>query len=173
MGNIEAAIDIFDRIKKWKNIGDANNTKLRLLYLEISKNLDVLNSIKLKKEKGVKFNAPDYLELIDILDTTILEVTFMESDSTERLFKNFKKFNISEIKSEYGKKDDNEKDKLKEPMDLLIFLYKKINSFKSLKTLFASENKALRNINFKVRLNNIKHAYSQLEIVLRQLINNK
>jgi hypothetical protein len=156
----------YDRIIKWKKLKDDLDTKYRLLYLECRSNLEL---IKCFNTKSAKHNDPDLKDLIENLSIDIIELIHFESDKTTILEK------LINEEMKIIKESDDSKIIISNP---LTSAYLKIKTVKTLNNL-NSKGSALKNINYKVRIQNIKTILQKIIFIiennddLKMLIINK
>lgn len=74
---------VIDKIGKYKQIKKDTTTFLRLLYLEVLKNIEILNVIDFKAYKSLPANDPNIKSLMKLLDTSISEAVFYKEDDTK------------------------------------------------------------------------------------------
>lgn len=155
---LNTAVDIFDRISKWNTITGNSKAKLRLLYLECQKNLTLIDSLNLNKNDEID---NDYISIINCIETDILEMIFFEGKESKKFLEILKKTIIK-------KNIENEVDGIEEKsMKALTFVYIKIDVLKKLTTI-KNEGIALRKINFKVRLKNIRDGLLKIVKTLKK-----
>ncbi len=151
--NTDIVLGIFDRIKSWKDIKDGVTTQYRLLYLECMRNLDLMDCFKIDKSNK---NDPDLKSLIKALELDYIELTFFDNNNTQILHK------LINCKIEY-KSEENKINGFKS--NLLTSVYLKIRTIKKLAEI-EKKGEALRNINYKVRLANIKEGLLKIVKIL-------
>lgn len=75
---------LIDKIDKYKQIKKDTTTFLRLLYLEVLGNLEILNVIDFKAYKSLKPNDPNIRSLIKLLSTNVSEAIFYKEEEANR-----------------------------------------------------------------------------------------
>lgn len=147
------ALGIFDRIKLWKEVKDGVKTQYRLLYLECMRNLDLIDVLNFENGEG---NDEDFKSIIKLLELDFIELTFFNSNNIEVLQK------LTYSKVEYINEEDNSTSLRQNP---LTSVYLKIKTVQKLVEL-EKKGKALKNINYKVRLKNIKSGLLKIVKIL-------
>jgi len=146
-------LGIFDRIKLWKNVKDGVKTQYRLLYLECMRNLDLIDVLNLENPNG---NDIDYKSVIKLLETNFIELTFFNKHNNKILI------SLTECETDY----ENEEDIVSNfRQNLLTSVYLKIKTVQKLVEL-EKKGDALKNINYKVRLKNIKSSLLKIVKIL-------
>lgn len=74
---------LIDKIDKYKQIKKDTTTFLRILYLEVLKNIEILNVIDFKAYKSLPANDPNLKSLIKLLETSVAEAVFYKEDNTK------------------------------------------------------------------------------------------
>ena len=168
-------VDVVQTFKEWRVLKKNIHAILRLLYLECLKNVELLKCLNLEDSK-VPQNDPDFFRVIEQLEITTIEFLFLEGE------KNTKIFNILSEKSEiiYEKGDRKTQDSSGQTeitlIQVVIFIYLKINVLKKLSRVYrtdggfleAGKGKVLKNIRYKTRLNNIKSNLIEIIKVLER-----
>jgi hypothetical protein len=150
--------DVYERLSKWKQLRNEIHTKLRLLYLECRRNLEILEVVELEQTNHIHTDDEDYKSVIKALGTDILEMVFLEGKSSNKLYESLRKeFKFREI----GEHDDKEQAGREESvsvMQAIVYLYVKIDT---LKKILAIEKKgsALKKVYLRSRLSNIKENF--------------
>ena len=75
---------LIDKIDKYKQIKKDTTTFLRLLYLEVLGNLEILNVIDFKAYKSLNPNDPNIKSLIKLLSTNVSEAIFYKEEEANR-----------------------------------------------------------------------------------------
>jgi len=155
---------LIDKIEKYKQIKKDTTTFLRLLYLEVLGNLEILNVIDYKAYKQLKPNDPNIKSLIKLLNTDVSEAIFYKEDDT-------KKSNLYEKLQKQGQVKNRERKllKLEDGQERLVkgkFIYEnilqaisfvvtKVQVLRELSNLKDEELEILKPIKIDVRLINI------------------
>lgn len=155
---------LIDKIDKYKQIKKDTTTFLRLLYLEVLGNLEILNVIDFKAYKSLNPNDPNIKSLIKLLSTNVSEAIFYKEDDTN-------KSNLYEKLQKQGQVKNRERKllKLEDGQERLVkgkFIYEnilqaisfvvtKINVLRELSHLKDEELEILKPIKIDIRLINI------------------
>lgn len=76
---------ILERTDKYKKIKQDTTTFLRLLYIEVLDNIEVLNTINFKKFHSIKPNHANVKSLVNLLHTEIAEAIFYKEEENPNL----------------------------------------------------------------------------------------
>ena len=155
---------LIDKIDKYKQIKKDTTTFLRLLYLEVLGNMEILNVIDFKAYKSLKPNDPNIRSLIKLLNTNVSEAIFYKEDDTN-------KSNLYEKLQKQGQVKNRERKllKLEDGQERLVkgkFIYEnilqaisfvvtKIQVLRELSHLKDEELEILKPIKIDIRLINI------------------
>ncbi|MBI9053551.1 MAG: hypothetical protein JEY96_07015 [Bacteroidales bacterium] len=155
---------LIDKIDKYKQIKQDTTTFLRLLYLEVLKNIEILNVIDFKAYKSLHPNDPNIKSLIKLLETSVAEAIFFKEDNT-------KNANLYEKLRKQGQVKNKERKlvRLEDGQERLVkgkFIYEnvlqaisfvvvKIDLLSELSELKDEELEILRPIKIDIRLLNI------------------
>jgi len=162
------ATDVYDRIKKWRDLGDDNDARLRLFYLECKRNLAVLDCIGTRRtsestdESELRFIAP-------LLETNMLEMLFLADPEGTSLFKVLAKKATVETKGKDSFEDESgqvpglhgssgNKARTKTVIQWAMFIYVRVAALKKLAEMRDGLD-SLKKIKYRQRLYNIKAAY--------------
>lgn len=150
--------DLYDRISKWKQLKDDLAIKARLLYLECSRNLALLNTINLERGGSeIKADDEDYIAIVNSLEIEILEMLFFEGEKNSKFFK------LLNARMDTTLDDPNlEKQtagsKNQTPPTVIqacVSLYVSIDTLKKISKM-PRKGRALKKVNFRTRLRNIR-----------------
>lgn len=162
--------DCIDRYSKWKQLGDDVDAKIRLLYLECRRNLALLDCLRMEKGRAKGTESAALLKIIPLLETSIIEMAFMDDQKGKRLFDILNK----EIDLNPGKKpaakDNTEtmKDKKRKTrIKVAMSIYASVKTLEGLTKLNA-DAKMLKKIDYRRRIENIRKAYLCLIISLHK-----
>jgi hypothetical protein len=150
--------DVFERLSKWRQLKNEIHTKLRLLYLECRRNLELLNVIELDNPEGILTDDEDYKSTANALQTEVLEMVFLDGRPNNKLYESLRKnFKYTEI-SEGEDGAPNKKEQHASVIQAVVYLYVKIDS---LKKILGIERKgsAHKKIYIRARLANIKENF--------------
>lgn len=166
MGNLltdtyGCVVDIYDRIKKWHELGDDNDAKLRLFYLECKRNLAVLDCIGTRKVANVSIDEaePQYIALL--LEIDILEMIFLANSENIAFFKVLSQKAEVKTKGKDCLPDEIMTDKANQNKSIIqwaMFIYVRVSVLKKLAEMKKGQ-KSLKKIKYRQRLHNIKVAY--------------
>lgn len=150
--------DLYDRISKWKQLKDDLAIKVRLLYLECSRNLAVLNTIILERGGAeIKADDEDYIAIVSSLEIEILEMLFFEGEKNSKFFKLLNERMDTALddpnieKQRAGSKDQTPPTVIQ----ACVSLYVSIDTLKKISKM-PRKGSALKKVNFRTRLRNIR-----------------
>lgn len=149
--------DLYDRISKWKQLKDDLAIKTRLLYLECARNLALLATVQLDKTGSeIKADDADYLAVIATLEIEILEMLFFEGEKNSKFFKLLNAQMETALDDPSLEKQNRSSEK-KPPtvIQACVSLYVSIYTLKKIAQM-PRTGKALRKVNFRTRLRNIR-----------------
>ena len=155
---------LIDKIDKYKQIKKDTTTFLRLLYLEILGNLEILNVIDFKAYKSLKPNDPNIKSLIKLLSTNVSEAIFYKEDDTKNagLYEKLRKQGQVKNKERKLMKLEDGQERLvkgkfiyENVLQAISFTVVKINLLRELSNLKDEELEILKPIKVDVRLLNI------------------
>lgn len=148
-------VDLDKLLAKEDDIQKKNKIKLAMLMIECKYNLDILSSLNLDNI----INNNQLRLVINLLSTTALEIILIEGflsvDSKTLKFFYTLTASIKKITS------FEDQEQIKEDDPLLLNLYKRISVLKAISTIDPPYT-ALKEINFKSRLLNLKEVLLQL-----------
>ncbi len=147
--------DVYDRLSKWRDLKREIHTKLRLLYLECRRNLEMLEVVELEKTNGIYTDDEDFKSVANALSIDVLEMVFLEEKGSGKLYEILrKKMSVTET-IKHGEDGDESRDRDMSVMQAIVYLYVKIAT---LRKILAIEKKgvALKKIYLRSRLSNIK-----------------
>ena len=165
---------LIDKIDKYQQIKKDTTTFLRLLYLEVLGNLEILN----KAYKDLKPNEPNVKSLTRLLSTNVSEAIFYKEDDT-------KNANLYEKLRKQGQVKNKERKlvKLEDGQERLVkgkFIYEnilqaisfvvvKINLLRELSKLKDEELEILKPIKIDIRLLNINQRLLMIKSLLDKM----
>lgn len=169
---------LIEKIDKYKQIKKDTTTFLRLLYLEVLGNLEILNVIDFKAYKVLQANDANIKSLIKLLSTSVSEAIFYKEDDT-------KNANLYEKLRKQGQVKNKEKKllKLEDGHERLVkgkFIYEnilqaisfvvvKINLLRELSELTDEELAILKPIKIDIRLLNINQRLLMIKSLLDKM----
>lgn len=169
---------LIEKIDKYKQIKKDTTTFLRLLYLEVLGNLEILNVIDFKAYKSLNPNDANIKSLIKLLSTSVSEAIFYKEDET-------KNTNLYEKLRKQGQVKNREKKlvKLEDGQERLVkgkFIYEnilqaisfvvvKINLLRELSELSDEELAILKPIKIDIRLLNINQRLLMIKSLLDKM----
>lgn len=187
LGNIETGINIgsksvdfietvIGKIEKYQRIKQDTTVYLRLLYIEIVNNLEVLKTVNFDKFSNTKANEPQIKTIIKLLQTDILESVFYKSDENknvelyEKLRKRGKISNRGQELIKTSDKGDEVKAKssfvYENILQAISFVVTKIEVMRKYSTLTNEELAIVKNMNLKTRLININQRLIMIKNVM-------
>ena len=156
---------VIGKIEKYQRIKQDTTVYLRLLYIEIVNNLEVLKTVNFDKFSNTKANDPQIKTILKLLQTDILESVFYKSDENknielyEKLRKRGKISNKGQELIKTSDKGDEVKTKssfvYENILQAISFVVTKIEVMKKYSVLSNEELSIVRNMNLKTRLVNI------------------
>jgi hypothetical protein len=161
---------VISGIDKYRNIKADENAYLRLLYLEVLHNLEILNTIKISKLKDITLDDDGFKVLVDQLSIEIMAGIFApEGKKTERIY-NFLNENGSikyTTKKSVIEGQENVKENKVETTVLktVVFLVTKIEALKKV-TLIGNQS-YVRQLRLKTRVININNRLNFLRVKFR------
>jgi len=178
----ESSIDLIDKlidkIEKYKQIKKDTTTFLRILYLEVINNLEILNVIDFKAYKSLPANDPNMKSLIRLLQTNIAEAIFYKGEETQNTGLYDKLRKQGQVKNRERKlvklEDGNEKlvkGKFiyENILQAISFVVVKINLLRELSELKDEELKILKPIKIDTRLLNINQRLLMIKSLLDKM----
>ena len=169
---------LIDKIDKYQQIKKDTTTFLRLLYLEVLGNLEILNVIDFKAYKDLKPNEPNVKSLTRLLSTNVSEAIFYKEDDT-------KNANLYEKLRKQGQVKNKERKlvKLEDGQERLVkgkFIYEnilqaisfvvvKIDLLRELSKLKDEELEILKPIKIDIRLLNINQRLLMIKSLLDKM----
>ena len=153
--------DCIDRYSKWKQLGDDVDAKIRLLYLECRRNLALLDCLRMEKGRMTKTESAALLKIIPLLDTSIIEMAFMDDQKGKKLFDLLNKEVDLKLTEERTIKSEKQAGKIKRRqtrIKVAMRIYTSVKVLEGLSRLNADE-KMLRKLDYKRRISNIRAAY--------------
>ena len=153
--------DCIDRYGKWKQLGDDVVAKIRLLYLECRRNLALLDCLRMEKGRMTKTESAALLKIIPLLDTSIIEMAFMDDQKGKKLFELLNKevdLKLTEERTIKGKKQTGNAKRRPTRIKVAMRIYTSVKVLEGLSRLNADE-KMLRKLDYKRRISNIRAAY--------------
>jgi len=169
---------LIDKIDKYKQIKKDTTTFLRLLYLEVLGNLEILNVIDFKAYKTLNPNDPNIKSLIKLLSTNVSEAIFYKEDDTKNadLYEKLRK--QGQVKNKERKLlrlEDGQERLVKgkfiyeNVLQAISFVVVKINLLRELSKLQNEELEILRPIKIDVRLLNINQRLLMIKSLLDKM----
>ncbi len=167
---------VIGKIEKYQRIRQDTTVYLRLLYIEIVNNIEVLKTVNFDKFSNTKANDSQIKTIIKLLQTDILESVFYKSDENknielyEKLRKRGKISNRGQelIKTSY--KGDEVKAKssfvYENILQAISFVVTKIEVMRKYSTLTNEELAIVKNMNLKTRLININQRLLMIKNVM-------
>ena len=153
--------DCIDRYGKWKQLGDDVDAKIRLLYLECRRNLALLDCLSMEKRRMTGTENAALLKIIPLLDTSIIEMAFMDDQKGKKLFEILNKgvdLKLSEKRTAKREKQPGKDKRRSTRIKVAMYIYTSVKVLEGLNRLNA-EGKMLRRLDYKKRISNIKVAY--------------
>lgn len=163
--------DLYDRIAKWKQLKDDVAIKVRLLYLECSRNLALLSTINLDRAGSeIKFDDADYIAIMSYLEIEILEMLFFEGEKNSKFFKLLNtRMDTTLEDPNLEKQSAGSKDRTPPTViQACVSLYVSIDTLKKISKM-PRKGSAMKKVNFRTRLRNIRSNFLAIvEMLSRQ-----
>lgn len=170
---IDTVIQKFDKYQKLKQDTTAY---LRLLYLEVLNNLEVLKTINFDKYTNIKANDTKIKTLLKLLQTDIAESVFYKStdNPNTELYEKLKKKGKVENKGQDLLKTSLKGDDIKVKnrflyeniLQAISFVVTKVELMKKYSELTDQEMEIIKNMNIRVRLININQRLLMIKNVM-------
>jgi hypothetical protein len=173
---IDLIDSVIQKIEKYQKIKQDTTAYLRLLYLEVINNLEVLKTINFDKYSNIKANDTKVKTILKLLQTDISESVFYKSSdnpNTELYDKLKKKGKVENKGRELLKttvKGDDVKIKsqfvYENILQAISFVVTKVELMKKYSTLTEEEMEILKIMNLRVRLININQRLLMIKKVM-------
>ncbi|MCB8964810.1 MAG: hypothetical protein H6536_07215 [Bacteroidales bacterium] len=167
---------VIDKIEKYQRIKQDTTVYLRLLYIEIVNNLEVLKTVNFDKFTNTKVNDAQIKTILKLLQTDILESVFYKSDENknielyEKLRKRGKINNRGQELIRTSDKGDEVKAKssfvYENILQAISFVVTKIEVMRKYSTLTNEELLILKIMNLRTRLININQRLLMIKNVM-------
>ena len=155
------------KIDRYKSLQSDKSAYLRLVYLEVINNLEVLQTIDLGRLKNSKPNEPAIKTVLKLLRTDILESIFYktESEVSQKIYDRLKtkgkidnKYGLLKRLTSKGEEHLTNKSIYENMLQAISFVVTKVHLLKTLENLDEEEVLVLNNVNIQVRLVNINQS---------------
>lgn len=151
---------VFAGIEKYKDIKADEKTYMRLLYLEVLHNLEILATIDVSKLKKISKDDPGFKLLIDQLSIEIMSGIFVpDGQNTENIFRfldeNGEISYTNESSLIVGQEHLKGKKIETTVLKSIVYLVTKIEALK--KVSLIGEQVYMKNVNLAVRVKNIQN----------------
>lgn len=167
---------VIGKIEKYQRIKQDTTVYLRLLYIEIVNNLEVLKTVNFDKFSNTKVNDPQIKTIIKLLQTDILESVFYKSDENKNieLYEKLRKRGKISNRGQELVKTSNKGDEIKAKssfvyeniLQAISFVVTKIEIMRKCSTLTNEELAIVKNMNLKTRLININQRLLMIKNVM-------
>ena len=167
---------VIGKIEKYQRIKQDTTVYLRLLYIEIVNNLEVLKTVNFDKFSNTKVNDPQVKTIIKLLQTDILESVFYKSDENKNieLYEKLRKRGKISNRGQELIKTSNKGDEIKAKssfvyeniLQAISFVVTKIEVMRKYSTLTNEELSIVKNMNLKTRLININQRLLMIKNVM-------
>ena len=167
---------VIGKIEKYQRIKQDTTVYLRLLYIEIVNNLEVLKTVNFDKFSSTKANDSQIKTIIKLLQTDILESVFYKSDENKNieLYEKLRKRGKISNKGQELIKTSNKGDEIKAKssfvyeniLQAISFVVTKIEIMRKYSTLTNEELAIVKNMNLKTRLININQRLLMIKNVM-------
>ena len=169
---------LIDKIDKYKAIKQDTTTFLRVLYLEVIGNIEVLKTINFSEFDSLKPNDSKVKSLLSLLQTDVAEgVFYKEQDAPNvQLYEKLKKQGQVKNKNQAlvvvinGVERNSSKLFVYENiLQAISFVVSKIDLLRKLSQLSAEEQVIVKNLNIKTRLININRRLLMIKSVMDKM----
>lgn len=169
---------VLEKATKYKQIKEDTTTFLRLLYIEVLDNIEILSTIDFKKYNTIAPNHNNIKSLIDLLQTDIAEAVFFKEEETPNtnLYKKLKKQGQVKNKEKKLMKTEHGIDKYvkgkfiyENILQAISFVVVKIRLIKKLSELNDEEIAILKPIRLDTRLINIFQRLLMIKAILDKM----
>lgn len=167
---------VIGKIEKYQRIKQDTTVYLRLLYIEIVNNLEILKTVNFDKFSNTKANDPQIKTIIKLLQTDILESVFYKSDENKNieLYEKLRKRGKISNRGQELVKTSNKGDEIKAKssfvyeniLQAISFVVTKIEVMRKYSTLTNEELAIVKNMNLKARLININQRLLMIKNVM-------
>lgn len=178
----DSSLNFLDRVlekaTKYKQIKQDTTTFLRLLYIEVLDNIEILGTIDFKKFNTIAPNHNNIKSLIDLLQTDIAEAIFFKEEETPNtnLYEKLKKQGQVKNKEKKLMKTEHGIDKYvkgkfiyENILQAISFVVVKIRLIKKLSELNDEEIAILKPIRLDTRLINIFQRLLMIKTILDKM----
>ncbi len=169
---------LIDKIGKYKEIKQDTTTFLRVLYLEVIGNLEVLKTINFSEFDSLKSNDPKVKSLLNLLGTEVAEGVFYKEQDTPniQLYEKLKKQgqvknrNQSLVVVVNGVERNSSKQFVYENiLQAISFVVSKLELLRKLSQLSDDEQVIVKSLNIKTRLININQRLLMIKSVMDKM----
>ena len=162
---------VISGVDKYQNIKADEDAYIRLLYLEVMHNLEVLNAISLDKLVGVKHNDPAFKNLMDQLSLEVMAGLFAPGGKQNKKIYNFlAKNGTIKYTNQAGMLEGQETEENEQiettVLKTIVFLVTKIEVLKKLANV--GKQAFMKDLRLKTRVKNIKIRLNFLREKLRE-----
>lgn len=165
---------VFNRYDRYIALRSDQDAYIRLLYLEILNNIEVLEAIKEEGLAGVRFNDPAFKSLVDQLSIDIMAGVFAPGGKqNQKIFKFLESNGTIHFTTKSGKLDNEE---YKEEtviettvLKTIVFLVTKIEMLKRVSNV--GEQEFMKDLRLKTRVKNIKFRLDFLRRKMKEFDN--
>jgi hypothetical protein len=163
---------VISGIDKYQNIKADENAYLRLLYLEVLHNLEILNTIKISELKDVTIDDPGFKILVNQFSIEIMSGIFApEGKKTEKIYDFLNKHGEIKYRTETSVIEGQEKvkdNKIVETTVLktIVYLVTKIEALK--KVALLGNHAYVKQLRLKTRVTNIDNRLNFLRLKFKE-----
>ncbi|MBP7263439.1 MAG: hypothetical protein KBB32_04630 [Spirochaetia bacterium] len=174
-GTAGAALDtiglIASRIEKWNSVRRETSSVIRLLYLEVCKDLDLLAVLIDARDREVGWSDPRIRFFISNFETGVMEMVLMGNEKEDVYRKLSSKGRIKNLADMVGVRERSMQ-KYENVLQALRFVYVKMDILRKL-ALAGDENDLLKRVKVIERLRNIEARLALAKRILGGLEENK
>ncbi|MBN1498615.1 MAG: hypothetical protein JW982_00535 [Spirochaetes bacterium] len=145
---------ITTQLEKWKQVRENTGSVIRLLYLEVSKNIELLSILTDSTDNHITCSSDDFMFFLKNFETSVIEMILCGKEETD-VFNLLKKKGKIRDDNEILEKQTRKVQKYENVLQAMRFVYIKIDLLKKLSAL-NEKNNLVKNIRTYERLKNIE-----------------
>ena len=159
---VQTVGSLFDRLEKWKQVRTETSSLVRLLYLEVCGNMELLEIMKFKKRGEISYTDPDLQFIIRNFATDILEMVFAIDDNAS-LYDFLRAHGRIRLGGPKSRKFCYEN-----VLQAICFVYVKMDLLRKISCL-EEKNDCLKEIRVSERLDNVRGRLTMIKNKLEEL----
>lgn len=162
---------IAEKIGQWKRVRAETSSVVRLLYLEVCKDLELLSVLIDDKDKGIAWNDKRMRFFVDNFETQVMEMVLLGNEKEDVYKKLAAKGRVSD-KNDLAGRGPRSVLKYENVLQALRFVYVKIDLLRKLLAEDA-ENELLKKVKVIERMKNIEERLVLAKRILGDLEENR